>query len=299
MSSHSLKNAQKSSQSVSLQIMQPSNPLDDFDELSTPAADDRPLTAQQAIANLNGLDPGDRYYAAWWLGRFRVRTPEAVDALVATLIDESDRTPEGGFPLRRNSARALGKLGDVRAVPALTACLTCSDYYVREAAAQSLGVLGDCTCIPNLIALLEGGILAAQPIPNCPHLAQPYDAILEALGALGATETISIVEPFLEHSLELVQYAAARAMYQLTGEPEYGDHLITALAGDKLQLRRAALADIGAIGYLKAAEPVTQTLAENSLKLISLKGILERQLDTTESLSQEAIKIMELMDSLL
>jgi phycocyanobilin lyase subunit alpha len=177
--------------------------------------------------------------------------------------------------------------------------LTCSDYYVREAAAQSLGVLGDRTCIPNLIALLEGGVLAAQPIPNCPHLAQPYDAVLEALGALDAAEALSIVEPFLEHPLELVQYAAARAMYQLTGNTEYGDRLIAALAGDKLQLRRAALADIGAIGYLKAAEPVTQTLAENSLKLISLKGILERQLGPTESLSPETIAIMQLMDSLL
>jgi phycocyanobilin lyase subunit alpha len=279
--------------------MQTSNSLEDFDELAAPAADDRPLTVEQAIANLSGSDPGDRYYAAWWLGRFRVRAPEAVDALVATLLDESDRTPEGGFPLRRNSARALGKLGDVRAVPALVTCLTCSDYYVREAAAQSLGVLGDRTCIPNLLALLEGGVAAAQPIPNCPHLAQPYDAVLEALGALGATEALSIVKPFLDHPLELVQYAAARAMYQLTGDTEYGDRLITALAGDKLQLRRAALADIGAIGYLKAAEPVTQTLAENSLKLISLKGILERQLDATESLSQDAIAIMQLMDSLL
>ena len=81
----------------------------------------------------------------------------------------------------------------------------------------------------------------------------------------------------------------------------YGDRLVAALSGDKLQLRRAALADIGAIGYLKAAQPVAQTLAENSLKLISLKGILERQLEGTEplTLSEEAIQVMVLMDRLL
>jgi phycocyanobilin lyase subunit alpha len=109
------------------------------------------------------------------------------------------------------------------------------------------------------------------------------------------------VQPFLEHPTELVQYAAARAMYQLTEEEEYGDRLVAALAGDKLQLRRAALADIGVIGYLKAAEPVAQTLAENSLKLISLKGILEHQLVETEPLmlSEEAIQVMQLMDGLL
>jgi phycocyanobilin lyase subunit alpha len=275
------------------------DPSEEFQDAIPPT--DQPLTVEQAITNLSGSDYGDRYYASWWLGRFRVRTPEAVDALVATLSDESDRTPEGGYPLRRNSARALGKLGDVRAVPALIECLDCTDYYVREAAAQSLGGLGDRGCIPMLITLLDGGVAAALPIPNCPHLAQPYDAVLEALGALGAREAIALVQPFLEHPTELVQYAAARAMYQLTGETAYGDRLVAALAGDKLQLRRAALADIGAIGYLKAAEPVAQTLAENSLKLISLKGILECQLAGTEpvALSEEAIQVMALMDGLL
>ncbi len=281
--------------------MQPPNSLEDLDPSPIPPPSDQPLTIEQAIANLSGADYGDRYYAAWWLGRFRVRTAEAVEALVATLSDESDRTPEGGYPLRRNSARALGKLGDARAVPALMECLNCADYYVREAAAQSLGALGDRMCIPNLIALLDGGVAAALPIPNCPHLAQPYDSALEALGALEARDAIALIQPFLTHPTELVQYAAARTMYQLTGDVGYGNRLVTALGGDKLQLRRAALADIGAIGYLKAAQPVAQTLAENSLKLISLKGILERQIEGIKplTLSEEAIQVMVLMDGLL
>jgi phycocyanobilin lyase subunit alpha len=268
--------------------------------------DAKPLTIEQAIANLSGPDFGSRYYAAWWLGRFRVRSPAAVEALIATLTDESDRTPDGGYPLRRNSARALAKLGDSRAVPALLECLSCTDYYVREVAVQALGVLGDRHCIEPISVLLEGGLAAAQPIPGCPHLAQPYDAVLEALGALGAEEKIPLIEPFLVHPLELVQYAAARAMYQLTQDEIYGDRLIAALSGDKLQLRRAALADLGAVGYLKAAETVAQTLAENSLKLISLKGILENHLTSLEGLSLEqsalsddAQRVMMLMDGLL
>jgi phycocyanobilin lyase subunit alpha len=264
-------------------------------------SDTQPLTIDQAIANLSGPDFGSRYYAAWWLGRFRVRSREAVDALIATLSDESDRTPDGGYPLRRNSARALAKLGNVQAVPALKDCLSCPDYYVREASAQALGVLGDESCIEPLATLLAGGVEAAQPIPGCPHLAQPYDAVLEALGALGATHKISSIEPFLAHPMELVQYAAARSMYMLTRRESYGDRLIDALYGDKLQLRRAALADLGAMGYLKAAEPVAETLAENSLKLISLKGILEHHLTALDSgkLSDDARRVMALMDSLL
>jgi phycocyanobilin lyase subunit alpha len=274
-----------------------------FDDLDTPPpiGGDQPLTIDQAIANLQGEDSGLRYYAAWWLGRFRVRTPEAIDALITGLLDEFDRTPDGGYPLRRNAARALGKLGDQRAVPALVECLGCPDFYVREAAAQALGALGDRTCASHLIQLLDGGLAAAQPLPGSPRLAEPYDAIIEALGALGEIAAIPAIQPFLEHPTELIQYAAARALYQLTDDSSYAERLIAALKGDKLQLRRAVLADLGAIGYYPAADAIAQTLAENSLKLISLKGLLEHQVNLAppETLSAEAVHIMELMDSLL
>lgn len=257
------------------------------------------LTVEQAIANLRGSDLGLRYYAAWWLGRFRVNTPEAIETLIESLTDESDRTAEGGYPLRRNAARALGKLGDTQAVPALIECLACADFYVREAAAQSLGMLGDRRCVPALMKLLEGGLEAAQP--QGVRLPQPYNAILEALGMLGTTEAISLIEPFLNHPFEMLQYAAARAMYELTHNPSYAERLVQALSGEKLPLRRAAMADLGAIGYLPAAEAIAKTLAENSLKLIALKGVLEREVQQTAlpQLSEGSIQVMALMDELL
>lgn len=263
-------------------------------------ADGGSLTVEQAIANLESADLGLRFYAAWWLGRFRINEPAAVTALIKALEDEADRTPEGGYPLRRNAARALGKLGDRQAVSPLIGCLDCSDFYVREAAAQSLEMLGDPVCIPALIKLLAVGFQGEQLISQ-PDLSQPYDAILEALGTLRATEFAPLVKAFLEHPIELVQYSAARAMYQLTQEPVYGERLVQALAGEKLQLRRAVLADLGAIGYLPAADAIAQTLAENSLKLISLKGLLEHQVNhiTPSTFSEGAIKVMNLMDSLL
>lgn len=274
-----------------------------FEEFEAEAGDitgGASLTIATAIANLQGSDAGDRYYASWWLGRFRVNSPAAVDALLMTLTDESDRTPDGGYPLRRNSAKALGKLGDQRAVPALIECLACADYYVRESAAQSLGKLGNPAAVAPLMQLLAGGITTAQPLPGCAHLAQPYEAVIEALGWLAATAAIDLIQPFLDHPLELVQYAAARALYQLTGNGMYGDRLITALAGDKLQLRRAVLGDLGAIGYLPAADAIAQTLAENSLKLIALKGLLETQVNQPiPPLSPGAVKVMTLMDQLL
>lgn len=256
------------------------------------------LTIEKAIANLEGDDKGSRYYAAWWLGRFRVKEEAAVKALIYALDDESDRTPDGGYPLRRNAARALGKLEDTSAIPALIKCLDCSDYYVRESAAESLGILDNTgSSISKLMQFLE-----AETSTSSDN--QPYAAIIEALGNLNATEAIECIKPFLQHSLDLVKYSALRGMYQLTREDCYGAELTKALDGDNLQLRRSALADLGAIGYLPAAEVVAETLAENSLKLISLKGILEYHLEKPigreqPNLSEDSIRVMGFMDSLL
>lgn len=259
------------------------------------------LTVEQAIANLQSEDLGLRFYAAWWLGRFRVNDPVAVEVLIQALNDTADRTEAGGYPLRRNAARALGKLGDRRAVLPLIDSLSCPDFYVREAAAQSLEMLGDATAIPTLMQLLNHAVPGTLPAPEQADLAQPYDAIIEALGTLQATESVSQIQPFLEHPMQRVQYAAARALYQLTHNPTYGDRLVQALEGDDLQLRRAALSDLGAIGYLPAAEPIAETLAENSIKLIALKGLLEYEIyhSNAANLSEDAIKVMALMDGLL
>lgn len=266
---------------------------------------DSSLTVEQVIANLQGDDLGLRVYAAWWLGRFRVDVPEAIDVLMVALEDKDDRTTVGGYPLRRNAARALGKLGDRRVVPTLIGALECSDFYVREAAAQSLEMLEETSCVTRLIDLLNDQVPGTLPATEPPQLAQPFDAILEALGTLGAINAIPKILPFLNHDIPRIQYAAARAMYQLTPDPQlanqYGDQLVQALSNDNLQLRRAVLADLGAIGYLPAAEAIAQTLAENSLKLIALKGLLEKQLlnTTPPDLSDGAMKVMALMDDLL
>jgi phycocyanobilin lyase alpha subunit len=147
--------------------------------------------------------------------------------------------------------------------------------------------------------MLEGGKDIAIPIPGKPHLAQPLEAVIEALGTLGATEAIPLIEPFLAIPVKKIQYASARALYQLTKNPVYGERLVNALTQDELQLRRSALMDLGAIGYFPAAEAIANTLAENSLKLISLKGLLEYQLEQNSALTPESIKLMDLMDSLL
>lgn len=256
---------------------------------------------ETAIAQLNQTeDLSLRYYAAWWLGKFRVTDQAAISALLTALEDESDRSPDGGYPLRRNAARALGKLGNTQAVSLLIENLNCSDYYVREACAQALEEIGAPQAIPPLRQLLAGGVEAAQAVPGKPHLVQPYEAIIEALGTLGAIEAQAEIKPFLAHPVAKVQLATARALYQLTKEEKYGKRLINGLQAEKLPLRRSALMDLGATDYLPAASAIAQAAAENSLKLISLKGLLENHLkNQDEELSQEAVNLLTMMDSLL
>jgi phycocyanobilin lyase alpha subunit len=53
---------------------------------------------------------------------------------------------------------------------------------------------------------------------------------------------------------------------------------------------------------LAAAEAIAQAQVENSFKLIALKGLLEYQLpkqSDTFGISEQAIRVMNLMDSLL
>ncbi|MGD1948344.1 MAG: HEAT repeat domain-containing protein [Leptolyngbyaceae cyanobacterium] len=267
--------------------------------------DGKPLTVDQALININQTaDPGLRYYAAWWLGRMRTCQPEAIDALLLALEDKTNRSPDGGYPLRRNAVIALGKIGqdDDRVVPAVIHCLQCDDYYVREKAAQSLESLGDPVAVYPLIELLDGGVDKAVQAPGKPHLIHSYNAILEALGTLGDKKLANTIAPFLAHTVPQVRNAAARAMYQITGEAQYADRLVDVLSHDQLQLRRAALMDLGAVGYLASADAIANTLAENSMKLIALKGVLEHQLTKDEkgnALSADSRRVMTLMDSLL
>ncbi|MEB3226343.1 MAG: HEAT repeat domain-containing protein, partial [Synechococcus sp.] len=186
------------------------------------------------------------------------------------------------------------------AVVPLIESLDSPDYYVRESAAQSLEMLEDQRAIPALQRLLTGGVAAAVKQEGKPHLVQPYEAVIEALGTLGATVAIADIEPFLDHDFAKIRYASLRALYQLTQKSHYAEQLIEALQGNQLQLRRSALLDLGVIGYVPAGKAIAQAYAENSLKLIALKGILESHLQrTAETLDADSLHLLELMDSLL
>lgn len=247
------------------------------------------LSANVAIAALAGDDNQLRYYAAWWLGKNQVQ--EACAALCEALRDERYRTVQGGYPLRRQAARALGQLKNPQAVPALLEALNCpEDLRLREAVVQALAAIGDSRAVPTLLQLLQSSD------------EQPYEVLIEALGTLQAWHARPWVEPALQHQSERVQCAAARYLYLMTQDPQYIGRIVQNLSHENMYLRWAAVFDLGAIGHLQAAQAIINAKVANSLKLLNLKRILEVVLeeDIEEIAKQEKCQVLlQAIDELL
>lgn len=268
------------------------------------AADGAPISEAEALAQLRQTgDQSSQYYAAWWLGRMRSRHPEAVPLLLAALGQRQPRESGDGVEhnaVARNAARALGKIADARAVPELLKVLDDEDDGLREAAARALGELRARAAVPLLTRRLASGPAGAGASrSDSPRLQEPCEAMLEALGAIGGAdaEVLAVIRPFTEHERPLVRSAACRALLQLTGEPHWAEQLLQLLEHPQLQVRRAALMDLGAVGWRAALEPIRRTPAENSLKLIALRGLVENGAGGAGDNDDEAVLLV--MDSLL
>ena len=244
-----------------------------------------PISEAEAIARLRQTtDSSQQYYGAWWLGRMRSRHPEAVPLLQLALRQRKPRDPGAGVEenaVARNAARALGKLAPAAnaAIPDLLDTLNDDDDGLREAAARALGELKASAAVPLFCRRLASGPAGAGALrPGTPRLQEPCEAMLEALGDIGlaSAEILAVVEPFVGHERPLIRSAAARTLLQLSGDSRWADVLLELLEHPQLQVRRAALMDLGGAGWRPALGAIERTLAENSLKLIALRGLVEQ-----------------------
>ncbi|MCC5637756.1 HEAT repeat domain-containing protein [Nostoc sp. CHAB 5844] len=244
------------------------------------------LSPETAIAALYSDDNQIRYYAAWWLGKHQVQA--GCTALCDALFDERYQIPSGGYPLRRQAARALGQLKNPQAVPALITALECDeDLRLREAAIIALAAIGDKRAVTPLLHLLQKG------------QEQPYEALIEALATLQVWSARPQIEPFLQHFSERVQCAAARYMYLLTQQPQYIERIVKNLNHDNMYLRWAAVFDLGAVGHQQAIQAILTAQVPNSLKLLNLKRILEALLESNNSEKETNLLIFRAIDDLL
>ncbi len=266
-----------------------------------------PIDEAEALRRLRqNEDQSAQYYAAWWLGRMRSQNPEAIALLCHALGQRQPRQAEAGVErnaVARNAARALGKLAQPGAISHLLLALDDPDDGLREAAARSLGELRAGEAVEPLCARLSTGpAVAGAPQPGSSRLREPCEAMLEALGEIGIVEprVLAVIEPFVDHERPLIRSAACRALLELTGDTHWGEQLLALLQHSQLQVRRAALMDLGAAGWRPALEPIRETLAENSLKLMALRGLVENPAGPDATvLDDDTTALLAVMDDLL
>ncbi|MBD2438519.1 HEAT repeat domain-containing protein [Nostoc sp. FACHB-110] len=244
------------------------------------------LSPESAISALSSEDNQIRYYAAWWLGKHQVQA--GCMALCDALFDERYRIPGGGYPLRRQAARALGQLKNPQAVPVLIKTLECNeDLRLKEAAIAALAAIGNKQAVIPLLNLLQNG------------QEQPYEALIEALATLQVWSAQAQIEPFLKHPSERVQCAAARYMYLLTQQPQYIERIVKNLNHENMYLRWAAVFDLGAVGHQQAIQAILTAQVPNSLKLLNLKRILETLLESNNYEQSTSLLLFQAIDDLL
>jgi len=280
----------------------------DVEDNRLPGAEGDPINEAEALRRL-GLndDPSAQYYAAWWLGRNRSSHADTVPLLCQALRQRRPRDPGAGVEenaVARNAARALGKLGPAAqpAIADLLATLDDPDDGLREAAARALGDLGAPEAVAPICSRLASGPDGAGALrPGTPRLQEPCEALLEALGDIGDKDpaVVAVVAPFVTHGRPQIRSAAYRALLQLTGEHQWGDRLEAQLADPLLQVRRAALMDLGAAGWRPSLGAISSTHAENSLKLIALRGLVENASDANDGDAPDTEAVLAAMDSLL
>ena len=212
----------------------------------------------------------------------------ALEALDATPIDPEQR----GVAL--NAIRALGLLRDMRAEQPLLALLHSNDYTVREEVVRTLGAMGSCGAVEGIRALLASGLEGAgAEQPSSPLLNEPCEALLEALGDIGdgSSSNLAVIHPFTEHPRPLIRSAACRALLQLTGLNQWGMELKKLLNHPEPLVRRGALLDLGATGWIAAVPSIRTAAVEPSLKLVALREVAERNDDPDD--------VLDAMDRLL
>jgi protein-tyrosine-phosphatase len=172
----------------------------------------------------------------------RMEHTRDVDGLLR--IAGSDLDPD----VREAAVRALGDLGDDRAVDPLIAALGQSQeiplVWVREAIVRSLGKIGDARAVEPLIAELTDSDSGVR------------ETAIASLGQIGDVRAVEPLIAVLGEPFHTLREAAIRSLGEL-GDARAVEPLIAVLGDRSDSLREAAATALGAIGDPCAADPLT------------------------------------------
>jgi len=248
--------------------------------------DEDAAVRNEAITALGGItNPGTVKYLLAALKDPRYDRKKVIDALGETgdpaplefLIYALQDTTWEGRIYQEAAARALGKIGDVRAVEPLIAAVNSKFYEVRKEAVEALGKIGDSRIEIHLITALKD---------ENENLREAAVAALCSISKPGATE--SLIKALSDKDCFVREGAAnvlgqigwqssnkdERAVY-LTAKQEWtelqaaGEHavkpLTTVLEDENPEIRRNAVYTLGKIGSPEAVEPLIAAVKNQQL----------------------------------
>jgi HEAT repeat protein len=206
-----------------------------------------------------------------WMVRLRaveslkmIRPPEAVPALIALGFHDPDSA------VREDAVRALGVIGDKRAVEPLITIVTQQPRF-RLVAIEALGVIGDRRAVPVLIEIIQKAPTSAPPaIADC---ATPQDptlleqiAAVRALGMIDDDTSLPILATALTFSPTRREAAEALARFGRRAVPWLQRVLRGATDDSTHRLARQLLASLQSPiddGHRRTVTPASPAMAIN------------------------------------
>jgi HEAT repeat protein len=205
-----------------------------------------PRTTRELLHALQDEDSSVRYSAARALGR--LGDASAVPALLQTLQDEQ-------WIVRYFTAQTLGQLGDASAVPALIQVMQDEQSNARFFAAQTLGQLGDASAVPALIQTLQDEEMLVR------------NNAAEALGRLGDARAVPALLQALKDEDSSVRTSAAGALGRL-GDARAVPALLKALQDEQSNVRYSAARALGRLGDASTVPALLKALQDEQSNVL-------------------------------
>lgn len=215
---------------------------------------DDPDTVEILIGMLVDRDPDVRLAVVDTLGRIGPEAKKAVEPLINSLDAPGRKlsADQKSTAIRRATIRALGKIGDERAVPALTGLLEDKDQRARSLVLSALESIAGPASVEPVRESLEDE-----------HWTVRAQAI-EVLGRLEGRAAIEYIFPLLRDEDWHVRVKAAETLAGL-GDPAAVEPLIQALDFEREERVRVALiAALGDLGDSAAVEPLTRIMQDKN-----------------------------------
>jgi hypothetical protein len=172
--------------------------------------------------------------------------PATADEVDDLILDLKYGQPDA----QKNAAKALGEIGDPRAVEPLIVAIKYSNSDIRMHSAYSLGEIGDPRAVDPLIAALKDDTGSVRA----------YAA--HALGQIGDPKAIDPLIAALNDGQLKVRIHSAGSLVRL-GKPEYFDQVMQGITNQNSDVREAAAEALGNTGDPRSIEPLNYMVAND------------------------------------